>query len=361
MNRQRTLGIAAGAVFLALPMALALRTGAAADREVEPPAKRVRAARVERADATRSVRFAGVARAAERAELSFPLAARLAARPVAVGEAVAAGQVVARLDAGELRNAVDAAAAARAEIVANHRRLAEDRERAERLFAARAATVEEVERARRAEEAMVAAEQAADSRLREARRRLAEAALVAPFAGTVTGVAAEPGEFVGTGDAVVTLSGHGELEVEVGLPESMAMWLAEGSPVRVELPLSGGRAVDGTIHRVGRASSAGLFPAVIGLPADDDLLAGMTAEVIFEIGGGGGDLVTVPLAAVLNPGGRRPAVFRLDGERVARVEVEVETLAGERVAVRGDLEPGSEVVVTGHTSLLDGDRVEVLR
>ena len=87
----------------------------------------------------------------------------------------------------------------------------------------------------------------------------------------------------------------------------------------------------------------------------------MTAEVVFAVGGEGSGLLALPLAAVLNPGGRQPSVFRLDGDRVTRVEVEVETLLGERVAVRADLVPGAEVVVTGHTSLLEGDRVEVIR
>lgn len=366
MKPSRALGLTMGSVMLALAILLALGAcrGAEDARAVDgPPVKRVRVARVEVAAETREVRFAGVIRAADRADLSFPLGARLAARPVEVGDRVGAGQVVARLDAREMSNAVDAAVAAVEEVAANRRGVDKDLEREESLFAVEAATREQVDRARERAVALAAAADAARSRLREARRLQTEASLVAPFAGTVTRVAAEPGEFVRPGQTIVTLSGRGALEVEVGLPESMAAELAVGAEVEVELPLAGGRVLAARVERVGRASEVGggLFPAVVALDPGDDLLPGMTAEVIFRVGGQSSGLLAVPLAAVLNPGGRRPEVFRLDGDRVTRTAVEVEALVGERVAVRGDLEPGAEVVVTGHTSLLDGDRVEVIR
>lgn len=377
MKKGRALGVTMGGLFLSLAAALSLGAGAAAESDAAastPPAKRVRVARVEIAAETRDVRFAGVARSADRARLSFALGARLAARPVEVGETVATGQVVARLDAREMENAVAAATASLAELGANRRRVEQDLERAERLFAAKAATREEVDRTRRSAEALVAAEEAAGSRLREARRLLSEAVLVAPYEGTVTRVLAEPGEFVRPGQAIVALSGRGALEVEVGLPESMAARLAAGAAVAVELPLAGGRVLAGRVERVGRASEAGggLFPVVVALAAAEGLLPGMTAEIVFAVGGEDSGLLALPLAAVLNPGGKRPEVFRVDsdgdgdgdgdrGHRVTRVAVEVETLVGDRVAVRGDLAPGTEVVVTGHTSLLDGDRVEVIR
>ena len=363
MKHTRRLGWSLGALTATLVVGGSLASAGPAPEERTPPVKRVRVERVELATETRSVRFAGVIRAADRADLSFPLGARLAERPVEVGEEVRAGQVLARLDSREMANAVDTAVAAVAEIAANRERLGEDRARAERLFAAKAATREEVDRTRRAEEALVAAGEAAESRLREARRLLGETRLTAPFAATVTRVSAEPGEFVRPGQHVVTLSGRAGFEVEVGLPESMAAGLAKGQEVVVELPLAGGRVLNGRVDRVGRASEVGggLFPAVIALAPEPGLLAGMTAEVSFEVGGASSGLVALPLAAVLNPGGQRPEVFRLEGERVRRVPVEVRSLVGERVAVRADLEPGAEVVVTGHTSLLDGDRVEVIR
>jgi multidrug efflux pump subunit AcrA (membrane-fusion protein) len=107
-----------------------------------------------------------------------------------------------------------------------------------------------------------------------------------------------------------------------------------------------------------------LFPLVVELIPEGeegsvDPVSGMSAEVILDIPSAA--TLTVPLAAVVNPGGSSPSVFRLRGDRMEQVEVEVMTLVGERVAVQGELAAGDEVVVSGHASLLDGQQVEVVR
>ena len=67
------------------------------------------------------------------------------------------------------------------------------------------------------------------------------------------------------------------------------------------------------------------------------------------------------MAAVANPGGQRPFVFKVSQSRVERVFVEVRDLLGERVSLDGDLNTGDRVVVAGHARLLDGDTVEVTK
>ena len=49
------------------------------------------------------------------------------------------------------------------------------------------------------------------------------------------------------------------------------------------------------------------------------------------------------------------------GHRVEKLAVEVGTLLGDHVIVRGELEVGDLVVVGGQRGLLDGESVEVLR
>jgi membrane fusion protein, multidrug efflux system len=367
MHRERALALILGLSILAVAACLGASSTATEESNpaTEERARRVRVGAVEADTQARTVRFAGVTRAKDRAALAFTVGARLAARPVEIGDPVRAGQVLARLDARELQNATDSAAAALAEIETRLAQVERDRSRVEQLAASRAATTEEVEQVTATAAALAAARDAAATRLKESRRLLHEAVLTAPFAGTVTAVHLEPGEMVTPGRPVVEVSGDGAVEVQVGVPESLLSRLQEGQKVTVELPFARGRILTGTLHSLGRATTGPgqLFPVLLALEDSTGVAAGMTAEVLFEVGGGekGSETVTVPLEAVINPGGRQPTVFRLEDGHAHRIEVGIEALSGERVAVRGALQVGDEVVITGQGALLDGEAVEVLR
>ena len=131
----------AGAFYLAAASETAM-SAEGADRGV----KRVKVAEVTDAESRREMRFSGVTRAARRARLSFSLGGRITARPVEVGDRVAEGAILARLDDLELRNAVAAARGSLAELQARRAQAERDLERAERLLEAKAATSEEVEK-----------------------------------------------------------------------------------------------------------------------------------------------------------------------------------------------------------------------
>ena len=326
--------------------------------------KRVKVAKVEQASDPRELRFSGITRSAQRARLSFSLGARLASRGVEVGDVVKRGQVLARLDDLEVKNGLDSAKAALADMSARRAQLERDVERVEKLAAAKAATPEELEKTRAGLDSVRAGENAATARLREVERLLGETALRAPYAGTVTEVLAEPGEFVGPGKAILTLSGEGDTEVQVEVPEGLLAQLQPGAAVPVKLAMVGEKPVAGTIRSLGR-SAAGpgqLFPVVVALDQAAGVPAGATAELFFRIGDS--TALSVPVGAVVDPGGRRPAVFKIDnqnGSVVRKVQVELGSLLGERVTLRGGgLVAGDQVVVGGQRGLLDGDQVEVV-
>lgn len=337
------------------------------DNVTKPSESRVKVvavAPVEPAVEQRRLRFSGVTRAVRRARLSFALGGRMLERPVGVGQVVRAGEVVARLDERELVNAVARAQGSLAELAARRGQGQRDLERTEQLAAGKAATAEEVERSRAGVEALNAAEAAAQAQLREAERMLEETVLRAPFAGTVTEVMLEPGEMAVVGRPVISLSGDSEIELFVEVPESVMPYLQAGDGVQVDFPVID-RQVEGSIRSVARtAVGVGrLFPVIIDLPSAPGLAAGSTAELVLELATDGA--MAVPVEAVVNPGGHQPAVFRVVGDgqtgRVEKLFVEVGTLLGERVTVRGALAAGDQVVVGGQRGLLDGESVEVQR
>lgn len=362
MHRSRAFKFLVAALALGSALALSLATAAPDPSDAAPAAltRRVETAAVTASHAGEELRFAGTVRPVQRARLSFTMGGRLVARPVEVGERVLPGTVVARLETDGPSHAVAAAEAAHAEAAARAEQAARERERVEGLVAARAATPEELERTRAAAESAAAAAGRAAAELREARRRLDETELVAPWAATVTRVDAEPGEYLAAGTPVLSLSGSGPREVEVRVPESLLADLATGREATVALPFEGS-VLSGRVSSVGRAAEGAgrLFPVLVSLPPGSEVAAGATAEVVLRRTARGA--LSVPLAAVLNPGGDRPAVFAVRDGRAVRVPVAVAALEGARVAVRGDLAAGDPVVVAGHSGLIDGDAVEVER
>lgn len=330
--------------------------GAESTESVAETLRRVRVAPVTPADGMSQLAFSGVTRAAERGELTFQVAGTLSSR-AAIGDDFAAGDALAELYNPQFGPAVDAARQQLAEARAAAEQAERDLVRVRDLQAEGAATTEELEQVRSAAERARAARSAAAARLAEARRLADETRLIAPFAGTVTQVFAERGEFVSPGQPVLAVSGSGRLEVEIALPESLILARSVGEPVTVRLPFVD-QTTTGRVAEIARAApGAGrLFPVVVSINADG-LRGGLTAEVL--ITPERPDALTVPVRAVVDPGSGEPRVFLLDDDTARRVPVTVGDIIGERVIVTGNLAGGDTVIVSGLARLIDGQRVAV--
>ncbi|MGD8438968.1 MAG: efflux RND transporter periplasmic adaptor subunit [Holophagae bacterium] len=326
----------------------------------EPDPRAVRVEAVSEGKATDQIRLAGHTRAARRAKLGFSLAARLAHRPVEVGDQVRQGQILAALDDREATIAARAAEAAVAELAIRAAQAERDLDRVQRLVDARAATTEELERTAATSAALRAALDAAGARLDDTRRLVDESVLRAPFAGTITAVNVEPGEWAAPGRSVVEVAGDGAVEVIVEAPETVCQRILDGQPVTVELPFLG-VTTTGRVSDVAAAASGpgALFPVIVTVDTTEAVVAGLTANVV--IGVSSGPELTVPMRAVINPGSSTPSVFRIANGVAHEVQVELGRVRGDRIAVVARLEVDDEVAVTGHTSLRSGDRVEVHR
>ncbi len=219
------------------------------------------------------------------ADLGFNLPGRIEAVAVREGDAVAAGDVLARLDAAELRARRNAMAAqaeaaravlaemeagaraeeigqARAGLRAATRRMEDarlDLERARTLHQGGAISQEALDKARTVHEvaaasldqareqlalveagprrerleAQRAAVAAAEASLSEIDARLATATLTAPFDGRVTIRHREPGETVQPGQPVITLMDTDDRWVQIYVPEDRIGTVAIGQPATI--------------------------------------------------------------------------------------------------------------------------------
>lgn len=329
---------------------------------VSGPEKRlVKVANVKRANNARHIRFSGITRAVNRAKLAFTLGERLLTRPVEVGSHVEAGAVLATLDNRKISNELSALELSLRELDARISQTKRDRKRYEMLVGSNASAKVQLEKILEQEKVLLASRAAGEVKRREAKRLLKEAVLKAPFAGTVTEVLLEPGEIAQPGSPIVVLSGDGQVEIEIEVPESLISRLSEGMKATVDLPLARQEGLSGTVQEVGRTAlgSGRLFPVVVAVDPREEAAAGMTAEVVFALERK--SQLSVPIAAVVNPGGQRPELFRVRDGKVEKVRIEVSEIVGDEVTIRGPLEVDDIVVVGGHMALLDGDSVEVAR
>ena len=322
--------------------------------------RRVRVAKVTAAPEQRGQRYPGTLRAHQRATLAFDLGGRLTARSVQVGDRVKKGQVLARLDARALSNAVSSTRAELDQVQARLTQQKRDQRRTERLWKSDVISAQEHESSALQVDVLAASERTMQVRLREARRMLGESVLRAPFDGIVAAVHRERGEMVAPGTSIVELSGDHRLEIEIQVPEQTLAHLSPESDVRVDLPLAGKKNLKGTVRQIGQAASGTgrLFPVIVELLDSSGLRAGMTAEAVLELSAQ--KALAVPVAAVRDPSGERPSVIRVRDDRAEIVPVSLGELLGDQVVVEGPLAVSDQVVIASHAFLLDGDSVQVV-
>lgn len=247
----------------------------------------------------------GRLREIRRVTVTAEVAGKLIAVEVEEGDRVAAGKtVLASIDPTWADLRVAAAEAELAEAQANLDQNENDLAQLERLRAQGTAKQKEVDDARTAvaaEQARLAAAEAALGRARVEQERLT---VIAPFDGAVVAKTAEVGQWVEPGDGVVDLVSVGQIDAEVDVPEravnSVARLATEGIPVVVTLDALG-EEIDGTVVAVtpDGSSASRTFPVKVRL--DDrqgTLKPGMSVTARFPLGTPQPTL-TVPRDAVL--------------------------------------------------------------
>lgn len=174
------------------------------------------------ADAGRDQRlFTATVRARVETELGFRTGGKVVQRLVDVGDQVAAGQPLARLDTADHALAVEAAADQLKAARVDAEQSAADEGRLRRLLVDGAVGAADHERQKARADAAAARVDLARRQLELARHRDAYTTLTAPYAGVVTALRLEAGQVVAEGQPVLSLARDGEREVVAELPEAL--------------------------------------------------------------------------------------------------------------------------------------------
>jgi RND family efflux transporter MFP subunit len=358
-------------LFVALPLlaagavSLLVVSGAAEERRAQddgdprsaPPvvavAEAKRVGHVERA-------FTGSISARVQSNLGFRVPGKIVERMVDIGERVAAGQPLMRIDENDLRLALtarqNAVAAARAVAV----QARADDKRYTDLVAKGWATKQRHEQAKAALDSAEAQLAAAEAEARVAANEAGYSTLEADADGVVVETLSEPGQVVSAGQVVVRLAHAGPREAIVALPEAVRPVLgsqAEATvygldkrrwPARLrQLSDSADpqtRTYEARYVLDGDAASAPLGATVTLWIADVDAAAA----------------VEVPIGAILDDGGKT-GVWVIDQAKstVGFRSVTIRRL-GEETAIVSGVEPGERMAALGAHLLHDGETVRIV-
>lgn len=327
----------------------------------EAQARMVLAHVVAAGSAAGQAEYSGEVRARHEVGLAFRVGGKVVARAVEVGDRVAAGQLLARLDAGDLALSaagasanLAAAAAERAYAEAEVKRYRELR--AQQFVSAAALDARET--------ALKAAEEkhralAAQAGLASNQRGYAE--LRADSAGVVSAVLVEAGQVVAAGQPVLRLAKSGEKEVVVAVPENRVNELVKAGEVAVTLWAAPEKHYRGRVREVAPQAdpvTRTYAAKVTLLDADAEVRLGQTARVLLK-NASGGALTLIPLGSVFQQG-TQPAVWLIGANGQVHLRpIQVAAWREDGVAVSGGLAAGERIVAAGAHKLVEGEAVRV--
>jgi HlyD family secretion protein len=285
--------------------------------------------------------------------------------PVEEGQAVRAGDLLARLDASVIGAQAAQAEAAVAEAEAARDIARADLGRADQLARSQAGSVQLAEQRRSAALQTEARLASARARRDEVVARVAQTRILAPADGILARNVTRIGNVTAMGQEMFRILRDGRLELDARVPELDLAAVQPGQPAMVR---HGGRSIAAEVRGIAPlvAADTRLGTVHLALPAGSGLRPGMFARA--EIATGTRQVVVVPAAAVVFRDGA-PQVFVLaEGsargtargtERVAMRRIAAGAREGGVVEVGQGIAAGERVVVAGAGFLSDGDLVRV--
>lgn len=299
--------------------------------------------------------FPGVIAAEVETTLGFQTAGRIETRPVNLGDAVTAGQVLATLDQVTLAEDVAAAGAglraARAEADFARQSL----ERAQELHrrgVAPMATLEAAAAKAAAARATVDRARADLTRARDAERF---GTLSAPSAGVVSQILAEPGAVVTPGTPVLRLATAAGREAVIDVPDEMLAVLPQDAHFTIETRGDGPKTLSGRLRLIEPVADASTRAHRLRISlADGGHAFRLGTLVTARLDLPEAPLLTLPMAAI-RPDTDPPQVWRIGPDRRAEaVPVRLGQHLDDRVVITSGLAPGDEVVIRGIRSITPG-------
>lgn len=320
----------------------------------EPSAVSAPIAAAEMAAAPSTIEVTGSVEPIERVSPGTKLMGRVERVMVREGDAVRAGQTLARLESRDLAASVEQARAgvamAEAQLTnaeAMHRRMTALAERG-------SATAKNLEDATAGYNMAQAGLQQAQANLSAAQVMQGYAVVTTPISGYVTAKRIEAGDMASPGMPLFTVDDLSRVKIVAQVPEAQVVGLVEGGSATVKIDVLE-TPVAATIERIVPAGDPMSRTFAVRLLLDNPAGAikpGMYARIYFPAGSA--QTLTVPSAAIVERG-QLQGLWVLDAQGKARLRwVRLGAVTGERVEVLSGLTAGERYVAAPPAGIADG-------
>lgn len=312
--------------------------------------------------------FSGASKTDQVIQLSFRSAGVLSDLNIKLGQRVKEGQLLAKLDNLQARLNYQNALSSQNSTESQMRtaKLSLDRTRA--LFEKGGSSLSDYESAKNSYRT---AKQSYQSAIRTAeiqKDQIQYGYLYAPNTGVIASVNVEVNENLGVGQTVATLNAGQEMEIVLGLPESVINLVTKNMAVKVDFPSIANTQFDGSVSEVSPALdvATATYPITVVLDVPNETVkSGMSANVTFDFE----KLTEAKQKRIIAPA---PAVgedasgqfvFKLvkqNDEVIAKkTKVTIGELTPKGFEVQSGIAPGDLIATAGLQTLLDGQSVRL--
>ncbi|MGH9776389.1 MAG: efflux RND transporter periplasmic adaptor subunit [Candidatus Acidiferrales bacterium] len=320
--------------------------------------------KVERADIQRTVTISGTVAALpnQDVKVSALVPGRIARLPVAEGDAVKIGQLLAKIDDRTYRDQVQQAEAAEAQAKANLQNAQLSLKRNQDLFDRGIAARKDLEDARTQQQVAQATLRQAEAALEIAHMQLSRTEVLSPLTGRVAKRFVNIGEQVdGTAaQPIVEVANLGQAELQGNLPAFYLSRIKVGQTVPVTSDALPGMTLSGKViaisPAVDPATNVGLIR--IRIPNKEHLLRlgiFLNAPIAVETHA---HALTVPPQAVYRDENGKPRVFEIENNTSKPVEVTLGIETPDRIELLSGAKEGDTVILTGGYGLQGGEKIK---
>ncbi|PHV13300.1 efflux RND transporter periplasmic adaptor subunit [Chitinimonas sp. BJB300] len=279
------------------------------------------------------------------------------------GDAVKAGQVLARFEASDRNNQLVNRTAVRERVQAELLLAEKNRDRNADLLKQGFISPTAHDESENKVAVAVAQLKAEEAQAAQARKALADGVVRAPFSGIVASRKIEPGGRVAVNQDLFSLVDLGELEYEAAVPVARLPAVKLGQSVKLDIEGFGEQKFIGTIERIAPVADAGsrMVPVYVKVPNPlHSLRGGMFAQgeaTLAKLE----HAATLPFSAIRGREGNAPFVLAVENGKIVSRQVKLGIMNDltKQAAIVEGLKPGAVVVIAKIENLKPGQAIKL--